>query len=318
MRTLPAQYRPAVIALAAIALVAALVMVVTARASAATYCATSPHTCGYPDGTTTGWTGPGTLVNGNVFLTTANATYQNMDVRGTIYVEASGITLNNDRVEVGGSDAIGIALEPQASNTTITNSTIRGLGTTASTAMEVGVKDIQGTPVTGLFMRYDSLYDMGDGVQMYDGTIEDSYLHDFLDLNGWHLEGYNSTGNCGDCAPPYGPHPVRIWHDTILNDNSQTAAVYEGADFSPSQNIYTNNSLLAGGGYTVYGGAVGVGSQANPSDIHFTNNMFSKVYFPSYGFYGVCAYYSATAPGDQWSGNVDDNGVTGGGSAVSC
>ena len=288
---------------------------VTVPAQATTYCATTPATCGFPQGSTTGYiiplnqltqvpqqatSGNGwSYSNGTITVTGTNAVLDKISTAAGIDVRASGVTINQSRVYGALTGSPGIGLEPAANNTTIENTLIAGTNPTNGT-MLVGVKDVQGTPVTGTVINKCNIYNTSSGIQIYQGTIENSYIHDLGNTGTEHLEDYNSTGNSG--------YPVTIFHNTLLNRQSQTAAVYEGADFSPSQNITVNDNLLAGGGYTVYGGGIGVGSQADPMNIVFTNNIFSQIYFANYGSYGPDAYYDS-GNGDVWSGNTSDNGT---------
>lgn len=283
---------------------------VASTASAQTLCANAPSSCGFPDSTTTGYGVPQsslTVENHPITLNVKGEVLDDVSTNSEITVTAPDVTIEHVRLVGALTGEPGIALEPAANNTTIEHVLIRGTNATSGT-MLVGVKDVEGTPVTGTVINDANIYYTSSGVQLYDGTIENSYIHDLGNTGSEHLEDYNSTGNSG--------FPVLLQHNTLLNPSAQTAAIYEGADFSPSQNIKANDNLLAGGGYTVYGGGVGVGPHANPSGIVFTNNIFSSVYFSSYGRFGPDAYYSTTAPGDMWSGNKADNGTAAGGATI--
>lgn len=283
-------------------------------------CGDSPSSCGFPDGSNTGYSVDGVTLaqmqihHGPWYITSDNKTISKIDTDGPIIISGSHDTVTDVRVTMDDPSQPAIQLVSGASSPTIKDSVIRGTDTTSTGAMELAVKDMLGTPVTGILIDKVNVYNTGGGFQFYDGTVSNSYVHIMTDggSQGWHVEAYNSTGNCGDCNPPYGPHPVYITHNTFLNQVGQTAAIYEGADFSASQNIHADHNLLAGGGYTVYGGGLGVGSQANPKDITFTNNVFSTLYYPrtgcsgSYGCFGPDAYYSTSAPGDAWTNNTDD------------
>lgn len=300
--------------LSAIAISAALItaasgaIVQASSASATTLCASTPSSCGFPYAGNTGYgesLSSLKVENEQIVLSTAGETLSNVTTDEPIIVDAPNVTITNVRVVV--SQTFGIELLQGANNTTIEHSLIRGAGTTAATAGEEAVKDIYGTG-NAVNIHNVNVYDFGDGFQVYQGTIENNYIHDLTDVNGYHLEDINENGNSG--------LPLLIQHNTLLNPSSQTAAIYIGADFSPSANVTSNDNLLAGGGYTVYGGAGNVGPHSNPSGIKFTNNIFSKIYYPDFGYWGPVAYYSSTAPGDAWTGNRVDNGTTAGGATL--
>ena len=68
-------------------------------------------------------------------------------------------------------------------------------------------------------------------------------------------------------------------------------------------NVTIDDNLLAGGGYTIYGGQ---GSKGQPSHIVITKNRISTRFFRRGGQWGPAAYFSTHAAGDVWSGNVWD------------
>jgi hypothetical protein len=61
---------------------------------------------------------------------------------------------------------------------------------------------------------------------------------------------------------------------------------------------------VAGGGYTVYGGANAGG--AATSNIKITNNRFARTLFPHGGYYGYLTAFDPSGTGNAWSGNVWD------------
>jgi hypothetical protein len=304
-------------AFAAIALTAAGLFTGTAAQSqASTVCAPHPAVCGFPEAKTTGYTvplaalrqvpqqvrsGPGwSYTGGALVITGAGTTLAGITTSSTIVVAAPHVTITNSRIYGALTNQPGIALEPAANGTTITDTLIAGTNATSGT-MLVGIKDVQGNPVTGTQIIRCDIYHASSGVQIYEGTIADSYIHDLGNTGTEHLEDYNSTGNSG--------YRVTIRHNTLFNPSPQTAAVYLGADFSPSQNVQITGNLLAGGGYTVYGGGVGVGPHAAPAGIVVTGNVFSRIYFAQGGRFGPVAYFDQ-GHGDAWSSNTWDGTTT--------
>jgi hypothetical protein len=272
----------------------------------------NPSAFGYPDATNTGYlvplanlkqvpqqikSGPGwQYANGVLSITKAGTVLNGITTAAMIDVRAANVTITTSRVYGALTNSPGIALERGANNTHILNTLIAGTNGTSG-GMLVGVKDVYGDPVTGTLIDKCNIYNASSGVQIYAGTVQNSYIHDLSNTGSQHLEDFNSTGNSG--------FRLVINHNTLFNRQSQTAAVYLGADFSPSQNVAVSNNLLAGGGYTVYGGGLGVGSQADPMDITVTGNVFSSLYFANGGYWGPVAYFDA-GNGDVWSGNVWD------------
>jgi hypothetical protein len=117
-----------------------------------------------------------------------------------------------------------------------------------------------------------------------------------------------------------------INHDTLLNPHDQTADVFGGNDYGNETGLTITNNLLTGGGYMVYGGAIG-SAGASTTDVTITGNRFARCltpsfsdgygmkckggadangYWPQGGYYGVAAYVDKSVT--TWSGNYwDDN-----------
>ena len=123
------------------------------------------------------------------------------------------------------------------------------------------------------------------GVQMESGLIQDNYIHDMGYDPGDHINGM--TTNSGTAL-------LTIRHNTILNTIDQTDAIRLFEDFGAQSNRIIDNNLVAGGGYTIYGGANPGG--AATSNIKITNNRFSRVYYPNGGYYGPSPPTPPTAP----------------------
>ena len=114
--------------------------------------------------------------------------------------------------------------------------------------------------------------------------------------SGDHINGVTSNGATGQ---------LTIRDNTILNQFDQTDAIGLFQDFGVEANRLITGNLLAGGGYTIYGGdneQFGV-----TSNIKITNNRFSDIYFPAAGAYGPLAYFDAQGVGNEWSGNYWDH-----------
>lgn len=96
---------------------------------------------------------------------------------------------------------------------------------------------------------------------------------------------------------------MTIYHNTIFNDLGQTDDITLDAP-SSGRDVATKivaDNLLAGGGYSIYGGS----SRNNPtSNIVIEDNKFSQLYHSLGGQFGPVAYFDPTGTGNVWSGNV--------------
>lgn len=267
-------------------------------------CAAAPSACGFPDATNTGvksgvalkaltdgagWTASG----GSVTITKDGTVFENTTVSGHINVEASNVTIRNVRVLNNGEDW-GIGLMKGVKNTTISDSEIIPSGS----RLLVGIKDVYGS-ARGTKIQRNEIVRTTTGVQTHEGLIEGNYIHDMAFKTGDHLNGTTSNGSTV---------PLTIRHNTIFNQFGQTDAISLFQDFGLEANRVIDNNLLAGGGYTIYGGQnAGAPTAYN---IKITDNRISRMFFPKGGSYGPIAAFNSRAPGNIWSGNVwDDSGA---------
>jgi hypothetical protein len=274
-----------------------------------TNCAASPSACGFPDATNTGvpagtalqqvpgqvTKGPGWAWNsaGYVEVSGNGATLSGLSIAGNLDISASNVTVNGVQVVLGGQNAFGVTLR-HTSNVTIENSTISGVNA-SSGRMLTGVKDVYGDSA-GTQVLADNIYYAATGVQMSAGLIQDNYIHDMGFLPGDHVNGTTSNGG--------NTNLLTIQHNTIFNNLNQTDAVSLFQDNGPQANKTINGNLLAGGGYSIYGGSK-AGSPAT-SNIKITNNVIATTYFPKGGQYGPVASYNS-GNGNAWSGNTWDS-----------
>jgi hypothetical protein len=214
-------------------------------------------------------------------------------------VAGSNVTLKNVKIKTPATGWFGVALR-HTSNVTIQNADISGTNT-GNGRMLAGIKDIYGDS-SGTRVLSSNIYYVSTGVQMDEGLIQDSYIHDLGFIAGDHLNGTTSNGADGKL--------LTIQHNTVFNQNSQTDAISLFEDFGRQYNRVINNNLVAGGGYTIYGGQNAGGAAV--SDIRITNNRISKLYYPGggyWGYHGTNENYGSN--GNVWSGNVwDDTGAT--------
>ncbi len=222
-------------------------------------CGADPHVCGYPDATNTGVPsgmslrsvpgqvsgGPGWHYDsrGWVEVDGNGAVLQGLSIPYNVDVSASNVTIKDVRITATG-DEFGISLR-NTRNVTVEDSTIFSASAGAERLL-VGIKDIYGT-CTGTKVLRNNIWHTSTGVQVYAGLIEDNYIHDMGYSAGDHLNGITSNG---------GTAPLAIQHNTVLNKYGQTDAISLFEDFGVEANVLITGNLMAGGGYTVYGGRI--------------------------------------------------------------
>jgi hypothetical protein len=288
-----------------------------ARAAVQLNCARHPSECGYPDATSTG-VPPGTTLRtvpgqvssgpgwrfdprGWVQVDGNGAVLSGLYIPYNVNITASNVTIKDDKIthptiEIGGGkyDDIAITLR-HTSNVTIEHSFISGLDP-AEHRLASGIKDVYGDSATLKILR-NNLFNCSTSVQLESGLVADNYIHDTGFSAGDHVNGVTSNGGK--------PGLLTVRHNTILIDREQTDAVGLFEDFGLQANRVISDNLLAGGGYTIYGGQKAGGPPTH--DIVITHNRISRIYFPKGGFYGPVAYFNPLGSGNAWSGNFWDN-----------
>lgn len=273
-----------------------------------TNCVSQPSRCGYPDATNTGipagttlkrvpqdvTSGPGWTWDSRGWLqASSGAVVQNLIVSGSINLGGSNITVTNTRVLVGG-ESWGIGLQ-HATNAVISNTEI---GIAGGSRLMVGIKDIYGDS-NGTQVLRSNIVNTSTGVQIYGGLIQDNYIHDMGYKSGDHINGTTSNGSTT---------MMTIRHNTILNSFQQTDAISLFQDFGVEANRLITDNLVAGGGYTIYGG--NNQNYGKTYNIQITNNRFSTIYFPNGGYYGPVTAFDPTGSGNVASGNYWDNNLS--------
>ncbi len=260
---------------------------------------------------------PGTPLNsydGDLRVTTPGAVISDVSVRGTVEILASNVTFRDSEVTTTqGNEGHNIWIGPDAGNVTIENTTLRGADSHVN-AVQYSVQNSGETTNKGI------------GLQMYNctecwagpGILEDSYAIADGDVAGAHYEDIYYGGGGGSLVAD---------HDTLLNPHDQTADVFTKADFGDVATVTVTNSLLAGGGFMMYGGVGSNGSVVGPVTV--TGNRFARClttrvgdrggghactggadshgYWPDGGHYGVAGAFNASAT--TWKNNYwDDTG----------
>jgi len=240
-----------------------------------------PSACGYPDADNTGARGTLTVVNGNVRLSTAGTVYADKWVKGCIEVAAPNVVIRN--VKVTGDCFISIDYYPYtdfgAARMTVEDSTIvcanpraTGIGELNYVARRVDVSGCE----NGFDVDRDVL-------------VIDSYIHGLSD----------------ELATPGDPHTDGIQgiqtrnvvydHNTIIAPRFATSAII--ADNLNTNGWTVKNSLMDGGGYTVYCPKSGSVLNNRFGDNQWTNDRTPRE---------NTSYATSCGAGITWSGNVRD------------
>jgi hypothetical protein len=242
-----------------------------------------------------------------------------MDVSGTIEVVADNVTIQNTRVTLksgscGATNACGnyeIRIAEGVTGTVIKNSELRAAaGITCS-------DDVRNTSGGTVLLEGDYLHGCDGNLYSADraaATIRDTYGIAKQDISNDHVENVyfdNSTLN--------------VLHSTLLNPIGQTAVTFGNVNTGfggiCKNHLTVEDSLFAGGGYTIYQCAHG--TAAGSSSLVVKNTHFARCtsapihesgtvcarradehgYFPESGYYGLMAdFYGMT-----WRSNVWDD-----------
>lgn len=231
----------------------------------------------YPDATATGCHQTGLASSKDVTASKNGQVIDGLNITGTLTITGDNVTVRNCRVSTGGYWVI----INYGRGTVIENCTlIGGVNTQAC------IGDADNGYFTGTALDISG---SGDGLKMGSGSrLSDSYIHDLATAEGIHNDGIELTGAVNTV----------VRHNTILNENGQTSCIMLSEYGSnPNTNVLVEDNLLAGGGYTIYGGA------PDKAQGHILRgNVFSTRFFDRCGYYGPVAYWSET--GNTWENNT--------------
>jgi hypothetical protein len=220
-------------------------------------------------------------------VTTAGTVISGLKISGSLTIDADNVTVKDTEVAIASSAGPAIQIRPGITGTVIEDSTVHGLGT-GTDSVEYAIQNTSDDSAQALrdyFYNCTECYAGG-------GTLKDSYAIVNVTVSGAHYEDVYYGGAAGS---------LTLDHDTLLNAQGQTAAAYTNPDFGPVTNVTITDSLLAGGGYTIYGGT------NTATNVAITNNRFSTIYYPNGGYWGPLAYYNPQGTGNTWTGNIWDN-----------
>jgi hypothetical protein len=155
---------------------------------------------------------------------------------------------------------------------------------------------------TGLALRADSAHihrshisNAGDGIQI-------SASHVRVTSN-WIETRAAAVGDHNDTVQILGdPTGITIARNRILNPNPQTSCIT-----ILGRNIVISDNVLAGGGWTMYGGADNNGKGGGAANkVRVTGNIFARTFYPKSGSFGPISYWDRR---NRWRDNRFDDGT---------
>jgi hypothetical protein len=236
--------------------------------------------------------GPGWSYNaaGNDVVVTGTGTVlSGLYIPYNLVIDASNVTVQDVEVVTGGN--FGISLT-HTTGVTIENSTISGQNLTSG-RVDSAIDDVYGDS-TGIVIKNNNISRFRTGVQISTGMIAGNFIHDPGYIRGDHTNGIYVGGTT---------EPLTIYGNTIFNDLGQTDDINLDASTSGQAvaNKYVVDNLLAGGGYSIYGGGARDGRTSN---IVIQDNDFGRLYYQKGGLYGAAAYVNQRQSGNVWSENI--------------
>ncbi|MBS0241041.1 MAG: hypothetical protein JSS20_02610 [Proteobacteria bacterium] len=137
------------------------------------------------------------------------------------------------------------------------------------------------------------IHSASDGIQLHapHARVIETLIDGLVTWKGDHNDGIQMLGRGAD---------LEVLRSRIDNQNSQTSCLNLIGD-----RVTVRDSYLAGGGWTVYGGASGNGHGAGTTkSVVFTGNVFGRDHFAKSGSFGPVAYWDHTrGSGNRWEKN---------------
>ncbi|MFC4588889.1 DUF4082 domain-containing protein [Sphaerisporangium corydalis] len=251
----------------------------------------SPPSTSFPGAADTGVpSGTNLKASKSITVTKDGTVIDGMEVSGEINVDADNVTIRNTRLAAAPGDW-GIIQRQGHTGLKVEDSEIFGNGRDRT---QFGIIN-QGRELT---VRRVDIHTISNGILTEQGLVEDSYLHDPKYFSGDHTDMIMCTS-----GPPSGATLV-IRGNTVINTLEQTGAIALFQDFGVVRNVTVEGNFLAGGGYSLYGGA---GAKGTSSNIKVLNNVFSRDVWAKGGYNGPVAYWDKGGT-NEWKGNVWEDG----------
>jgi Ca2+-binding RTX toxin-like protein len=242
----------------------------------------------WPDGTNTGIP-DGVVLNartGDIVVTKAGTVLSGLDIRGTVYIQADNVTIENSKITSSGFSVINV--KQGVTGTVVKDSELDGLG-----------KAGKGIIGHGTFLR-NEIHHVVDGIDVNGNNthIEGNYIHDLIGyMDDPHYDGINIDAS-----------NVTVKRNTVIVDHSQTSALMVSSDWGTVRNVLVEDNLLVGAGYTVYAvtGKAGPGTLV---DVKFIDNHFGKGQWGTFNTNTTVHQSGNTTDGHQLVAGLSDDGA---------
>jgi len=210
--------------------------------------------------------------SGSLTITTPGAVIDGLLITGTVTVSADNVTIKNSRIMNTGA----IPVRNNGANLVIQDTEINGQG--------------KGNPAVA-YNKYTllrvNIWNVAEGPRISGGsvTIQDSYIHNLVQVGSNHTDVIQSTGGSN----------IVLRHNTLLAYNPTSgikgnASFQFGEENGTIRNCVVENNYMNGGNYTVNGGGGGTTGAA----CAFSNNKFGHDFR-----YGVKAHIGTNS---SWAG----------------
>ena len=222
---------------------------------------------------------------GEYRVTKAGSVVENLDIRGSLTISASDVTVRNVRVTCSNSWWVIRADVPRV---TIQDSTLTvdrskstnycQYGITSGDAAKIYRNDISYTP--------DGLTFAGNSAD-----VVGNWVHNQIAYPGKedHVDAAQLNGG--------GTGPYVFRNNYFSVPESQTGCLALFADFGVIRNVLADGNVFDGAGYSVYGGTT------SATNVRFTNNWFARTFYKSGGYYGPVTRFHSGGTGNIWSNN---------------
>ena len=222
---------------------------------------TGPDYGDWPYLDNTGLTNPNNLVivNGDTTIIATGATVQNLDVRGTLTIQADSVTVRNCRVWIGAF--WGVVVASGYSGIVIEDCEIGEDHVNSSKGILIGAEDSTEVTIQRCYIHHvgDGIFGgtVGDPAPKCKITVQDCYIADIRETDGDDSV-YSQDDRQGDGMEFLGQlREALIKHNNIQVQTDQTSCLLFDAHWGNMQNITIENNLLNGAGFTVYTGITG-------------------------------------------------------------
>lgn len=228
-------------------------------------------------------------ISGDLTIDKSGETLQNIDVEGTIFVNADNITISNFR-------ATQVTQDPTKKGMSLKDGTIDG--------QNKGGDGIQWSNFTAIRMNISRSF---DGIKAQGNvTIRDSFIHDMYAWKGSGAGAGDYTHN--DCVQISAGKNILIernWMDNCGNNS----AIFIDPDQGPIENVTVQHNYLNSGGITLYAIASRSADNGVPQRVTISNNVFGESHLYDYASIGegVTFVDNLTTSGDVITPRFDDD-----------